>query len=81
MFDPETITIPANRPIQLNIANHDTYAHGLFIADIKINAWIPADEKTVIEIPALQPGTYLMSCSVICGEGHYRMSGKLVVTD
>jgi cytochrome c oxidase subunit 2 len=39
----------------------------------------PKGQPTEIEFVALQPGTYTFKCSVVCGMGHRRMKGKLIV--
>lgn len=79
-FSPDTIKIPVNETWKVRIYNEDTYEHGFFVQDLGINASLPPGKTTEITILASKPGDYIFACSVICGAGHYRMSGKLTVT-
>lgn len=79
-FSPDTIRIPVNQKWKVRIYNEDTYEHGFSISELGINASLAPGKTTEIPVFAEKPGDYIFVCSVICGAGHYRMSGKLTIT-
>ncbi len=78
-FSPDQIRIPVNETWYLHVYNEDSYAHGFFIEPLGINTNLPAHQEVIIPIKSDQKGQFPFMCSVICGGGHYRMTGRLVV--
>ena len=76
-FAPGTITVHAGRPVTLAL-NSTLGVHGLQSDELGIpqTMIMPGEKKTVTFTPA-KPGTYVVHCSVPCGEGHADM--KLTV--
>ncbi len=78
-FQPDTVVVRAGRKITLRIYNEDSYPHGFSIKELGINEpLVPMRETTIVFTPE-NKGTFGFYCSVLCGDGHYRMSGKLIV--
>ncbi|MFC5701179.1 cupredoxin domain-containing protein [Cohnella faecalis] len=73
-FDKAEYEVPANTPVKITIENTKG-AHGIKVdgTDIDIG---PGKESQVV---TLEPGTYDFSCSIMCGSGHRKMVGKLIV--
>lgn len=78
-FFPDTIEASRGKPIELRVYNEDSYPHGFSILELGINQELPPMRETVISITPQQASTLGFYCSVLCGEGHYRMSGKLII--
>ena len=78
-FSPENIKIKANQNWEIVIYNEDSYPHGFYIEDLGINQSIDPLKETLVKINTDKTGDFTFSCSFICGEGHYRMTGRLKV--
>lgn len=77
-FSPSTITVNQGDKVILNVKSIDV-AHGLAIREFGINEYLSPGQTTKIEFTANRKGTYSFFCSVSCGVGHTRMSGKIIV--
>jgi cytochrome c oxidase subunit II len=74
-FTPPNFSIPAGKPVSLQLNNVDSPFHGVingalhqFAVDkLGIDVRIDGKQSTVITLPALEPGTYEFYCNVCCG--------------
>ncbi len=80
-FSPDSVKASGKHPIEIHIYNEDPYQHGFYLSELNINALLEPEKETVVTIASASAGIYGFYCSVLCGDGHYRMSGKLIVTD
>jgi len=72
------LNLPADRPILVHLTSKDViHSFGLYEMRIKQDA-IPGMEIPVWFIPT-RPGDYEITCSQLCGLGHYRMRGFVTV--
>jgi cytochrome c oxidase subunit 2 len=79
-FQPEVIEATEGERLVLKARVTDGKKHGLAIKEMDIKAALPkSGDPVAIEVVAGKPGTYTISCSVYCGNGHSRMKGRLVV--
>jgi cytochrome c oxidase subunit 2 len=78
-FEPRTITVHKGEPVRLAITSEDV-DHGFAVDEFKINKRIKAGAKTVVEFTPDREGKFRIYCSVVCGDGHDKMVGELVVT-
>lgn len=78
-FSPSEIIIKSGKKYKLEIYNGDSYSHGFFIEKLGINVSLAPQKMTYLELFTENKGEYIFSCSVVCGQGHYRMSGKIIV--
>jgi len=77
-FDPATITVKQGQHVKLVITASDR-DHGIKIADFNVEQRLPKGVPTTVEFTADKAGTFPFECSVVCGLGHHKMKGKLVV--
>jgi cytochrome c oxidase subunit II len=54
---------------------------GLLFDHPQGNAKVKKGQESIIEFFAVRAGTYDFKCSVQCGSGHRRMTGKLIVEE
>jgi len=75
-YVPETVVIPADRPVRLLIKRQDgdcahegMCAAAIVIGSLDINATLKPRAVTAVELPATRAGTYMMSspCGMITG--------------
>jgi cytochrome c oxidase subunit 2 len=70
------LTLPVNRPILVHLSSKDViHSFGLFEMRVKQDA-VPGLDIPVWFVPN-RVGDYEISCSQLCGLGHYRMRGFL----
>ncbi len=79
-FEPETIKVPVNTHVLINIESSDV-VHGFKLDRYGIDKEIPAkgDGTVAVEFYTRERGTYKFKCSHFCGIKHPWMNGKLVV--
>jgi cytochrome c oxidase subunit 2 len=77
-FNPATITVKQGQHVKLVITATDR-EHGFKIAELNVEQRLPKGVPTTIEFTADKAGTFPFECSVVCGLGHHKMKGKLVV--
>ena len=72
------IHVPINRPIVIQLSSKDViHSFGIHALRVKQDA-IPGLLTPVWFTPTMA-GTYDIACSQLCGMGHYRMRGQLIV--
>lgn len=77
-FDPPVITVKQGDKVRLKITSTDV-THGFALTEFNVKVdLVPGKEETV-EFVADKKGEFTFFCSVVCGEGHLDMKGKLVV--
>lgn len=59
--------------------NGDGFGHGFFMSPYVNDRVLRPGQETVIEFTASQTGNFTFFCTVICGEGHASMSGRMTV--
>lgn len=79
-FNPNVITVKKGEHVKLVITATDR-DHGFKLDAFKINQHLKKGEPATVEFTADQAGEFPFQCSVICGMGHHRMKGKLVVEE
>src|SRR5579863_5045644 len=77
-FNPSTIRVKKGERVRLLITALDR-AHGLKIEAFKVDQKLPKGEEVTIEFTADQSGTFPFQCSEVCGLGHKKMKGELIV--
>ena len=87
-FTPPNFSIPAGRPVSIQLNNVDSPFHGItngalhqFAIDaLGIDVRLDGKQSTVITLPAMEPGTYQFYCNVCCGgKVNPSMQGKITV--
>jgi cytochrome c oxidase subunit II len=77
-FDPSVITVNQGDRVRIKITSLDV-THGFALPDFNINQTLEPGKEVMVDFIADKKGEYPFHCSVICGEGHKEMTGKLVV--
>ena len=74
-YDPATIRVGAGRPIRLTFDRRETSScsEEIVFPDFNIRRFLPAHERTVVELPATEPGTYPFTC------GMSMLHGRVIV--
>lgn len=77
-FDPAEITVKQGQHVKLVITAIDR-DHGFKLDAYNVDQRLKKGVATPVEFTADKTGTFPFECSVVCGLGHKRMKGKLVV--
>ena len=77
-FDPAIITVKQGDTVRLKITSTDV-AHGFALTDFNVKVDLAPNKEETVEFVADKKGEFTFFCSVMCGEGHRDMTGKLVV--
>ena len=94
-FTPNEIRVKKGERVQLKIhsvdtthgaklevypeASKDKSTPGLKFAEPNQNEKVEKNVDQVLDFVAVEPGTYEIKCAKLCGLGHGRMKGKLIV--
>jgi cytochrome c oxidase subunit 2 len=79
-FNPSVVTVKKGEHVRIIITATDR-DHGFKLDAFKINQHLKKGEPATVEFTADQAGQFPFQCSVICGMGHHRMKGRLVVEE
>jgi cytochrome c oxidase subunit 2 len=72
------IRVPVNRPVIIQLSSKDViHSFGVHAMRVKMDA-TPGLVSSVWFTPTAE-GTFDIACSQLCGLGHYRMRGQLIV--
>ncbi len=77
-YSPALVEVKAGMPVQLVFDRQETgecTSHVVF-SDLGINAHLPGNKETSVDLPALEPGDYPFACGMNMVHGTLRVSGK-----
>ena len=77
-FDPAVIKVKQGDHVKLVITATDR-DHGIKLAAYSIDQHLEKGVAATVEFTADRAGTFPFECSVVCGLGHHRMKGQLIV--
>ena len=77
-FDPAVIKVKQGDHVKLVITATDR-DHGIKLAAFNVDQRLPKGVPTTVEFTADRTGTFPFECSVLCGLGHHKMKGQVVV--
>jgi cytochrome c oxidase subunit 2 len=77
-FDPNPIRVKKGDKVKLVITALD-HDHGFKLEAFHVDQLLKQGEATTVEFTADQAGTFPFQCSHLCGMGHKKMKGELVV--
>jgi cytochrome c oxidase subunit II len=78
-IDPARVEVREGAHVELVVTSTDV-EHGIAVPGLGINEPVQPEHPAVIRFLAQMPGIYPMHCSVLCGRGHDRMIGEIVIT-
>jgi cytochrome c oxidase subunit 2 len=76
---PDRIVIRQGARVEMVVSTIDV-EHGIAVPGLGINEPVQPSKPAVIRFLARTPGTYPMHCSILCGRGHDKMTGVIVIT-
>jgi cytochrome c oxidase subunit II len=79
-FDPNVITVKKGQHVRLIITALDR-DHGFKLEAFNLNQKLKKGDASTVEFTADAAGTLPFQCSVVCGLGHHKMKGQLVVEE
>jgi cytochrome c oxidase subunit II len=77
-FDPSVIKVKQGDHVKLVITATDR-DHGFKLEGYGVEQRLVKGVPTTVEFTADKAGTFAFECSVVCGLGHHKMKGQLVV--
>jgi cytochrome c oxidase subunit 2 len=77
-IDPARLEVPQGARVELVVTSTDV-EHGIAVPGLGINEPVQPEHPAVIRFLAQTPGAYPMRCSVLCGRGHNKMVGEIVI--
>lgn len=77
-FDPAEIRVRKDERVKLVITALDR-EHGFKLEAFDIDRKLSKGEPVTIEFVADKAGTFPFQCSHLCGLGHHKMKGRLIV--
>ncbi len=78
-IDPALVEVPQGARVELVVTSMDV-EHGIAVPGLGIREPVQPEHPAVIRLLAQTPGVYPMRCSVLCGRGHDKMTGAIVIT-
>ncbi|HEX3661136.1 MAG TPA: cupredoxin domain-containing protein [Acidobacteriaceae bacterium] len=76
---PDRIVVPQGAHVELVVSSADV-EHGIAVPALGINEPVQPRKPAVVRFLAQTPGIYPMHCSILCGRGHDKMTGVIVIT-
>lgn len=77
-FEPAVIHVKKGQDVVLEISTTDVQ-HGFAVEELGIDESIQKGRPALVSFRADKAGEYKVKCSIICGPGHDRMEGKIIV--
>lgn len=77
-IEPEVIHVKKGQDVTLEVSTRDVQ-HGFAVKELGIDEPIQPGKPAEVSLKTDKPGEYKVECSIICGPGHQRMQGKIVV--
>jgi cytochrome c oxidase subunit II len=72
------LTIPANRPVIVHLEAEDVI-HSFFVPAFRVKQDALPGRRIPVWFEVTEPGEYDLACAELCGIGHYRMDGRVIV--
>lgn len=81
LFTVNDIRVPAGRPVQIRLRTADVQ-HSFFLPELRVKQDAVPGHVIPVWFEATKPGEYALTCTELCGWGHYKMRGRvLAVTE
>ena len=74
----DRLVIPRDTDIRLSLTSTDVI-HSIYVPDFGLKQDIFPEQETVARTNATETGSYRLYCAELCGAGHSRMHGTVVV--
>jgi cytochrome c oxidase subunit II len=70
--------VPVNRPVIVRLLSEDVI-HSFFVPAFRVKQDAVPGMTIPVWFEVTEPGTYVLGCAELCGLGHYRMDGQIIV--
>ena len=78
-FEPTRIEVKTGEPVVITLVSEDG-SHGFACKDLKLHSdTFKEGQPEKVTFTAGAPGTYEFKCAHVCGMGHHKMKGEIVV--
>jgi cytochrome c oxidase subunit 2 len=75
------IVFPLNRPVRLFLGSKDVI-HAFYVPEFRLyQDMVPGRVYDFVWLKAEATGNFQLACNQLCGQGHYKMFGKLSVVE
>jgi len=75
------IVFPINRPVRLYLGSKDVI-HAFYVPEFRLyQDMVPGRVYDFVWLKAEATGNFQLACNQLCGQGHYKMFGKLSVVE
>ncbi len=75
------IVFPLNRPVRLYLGSKDVI-HAFYVPEFRLyQDMVPGRVYDFVWLKAEATGNFQLACNQLCGQGHYKMFGKLSVVE
>ena len=75
------IVFPLNRPVRLYLGSKDVI-HAFYVPEFRLyQDMVPGRVYDFVWLKAEAAGNFQLACNQLCGQGHYKMFGKLSVVE
>ncbi len=78
LFDENMLHVPMDEPVVLRIQSIDVL-HSFFLPNMRVKQDVVPGMKQHVWFTAIKGGKYDIVCAELCGWGHYKMKGQIVV--
>ena len=73
------LVFPVNHPVQLHLGSKDVI-HAFYVPEFRLyQDMVPGRVYDFVWLKADATGSFQLACNQLCGQGHYKMFGKLAV--
>ena len=72
------IHIPVDRPVVVTLRSEDVI-HSFFVPEFRVKQDAVPGMETPVWFQATQTGEFTLACAELCGTGHTRMGGRVIV--
>ena len=75
------VVFPLNRPVRLYLGSKDVI-HAFYVPEFRLyQDMVPGRVYDFVWLKAEATGNFQLACNQLCGQGHYKMFGKLAVVE
>ncbi len=72
------VHVPIDTPVVVQLSSFDV-VHSFYVPELRLKQDATPGLVTAFWFKAVKSGEYEIACSALCGNGHYKMRGKLTV--
>ena len=78
IHDVKTLHLPVNEVVLIDLKSRDVL-HSFFLPNLRVKQDAVPGSKIPVWFRATKEGEYDLVCAELCGWGHYKMKGRLII--